>query len=162
VDRLRHEYEKHLRMTPARYLAAHTQVLAAAEELHVSADRFQAYSDAIWLRRASSPLPGRFSLGIAVLAERAQALSSVITTRIVDRPTADVDARSAGRVGVAQDQETETAGRPRQATAGEFPEPGITPARRFQYSFSPLFFSAMSPEWSELWMYVLRAGLSLL
>jgi hypothetical protein len=149
-------------LTAARYLAAHTQVLAAAEELHVSPDRFQAYSDAIWLRLASSPLPGRFSLGIAVLADRAQALSSVITTRIVDRPTADVDARSAGRVGVAQDQETETAGRPRQATAGEFPEPGITPARRFQYSFSPLFFSAMSPEWSELWMYVLRAGLSLL
>jgi hypothetical protein len=62
---------RHNRLTPARYLAAHTQVLAAAEELHVSPDRFQAYSDAIWLRLALSPLPGRFSLGIAVLAERA-------------------------------------------------------------------------------------------
>jgi hypothetical protein len=67
--------ELHLRhnsMTPARYLTAHTQVLAAAEELHVSPGRFDAYSDAIWLRLAFSPLPGRFSLAIAVLAERAE------------------------------------------------------------------------------------------
>ncbi|KRE67378.1 hypothetical protein ASG92_15385 [Arthrobacter sp. Soil736] len=67
--------ELHLRnnrMTPARYLTAHTQVLAAAEELHVSPGRFDAYSDAIWLRLALSPLPGRFSLAIAVLAERAE------------------------------------------------------------------------------------------
>jgi aminoglycoside/choline kinase family phosphotransferase len=66
--------ELHLRnnrMTPARYLTAHTQVLAVAEELHVSPVRFDAYSDAIWLRMAFSPLPGRFSLAIAVLAERA-------------------------------------------------------------------------------------------
>jgi hypothetical protein len=66
--------ELHLRnnrMTPARYLTAHTQVLATAEELHVHPDRFDAYSDAIWLRTALSPLPGRFSLAIAVLAERA-------------------------------------------------------------------------------------------
>lgn len=65
--------ELHLRrhrMTPARYLAAHTQVLAAAEKLHVSPDRFDAYSDAFWLRLALSPLPGRFSLAIGVLAER--------------------------------------------------------------------------------------------
>jgi hypothetical protein len=66
--------ELHLRrnrMTPARYLAAHTQVLAAAWNLHVSPDRFDAYSDAFWLRLALSPLPGRFSLAIGVLAERA-------------------------------------------------------------------------------------------
>ena len=66
--------ELHLRrnrMTPARYLAAHTQVLAAAEKLHVRPDRFDAYSDAFWLRLALSPLPGRFSLAIGVLAERA-------------------------------------------------------------------------------------------
>ncbi|MGY2744939.1 phosphotransferase [Arthrobacter sp. UYCu723] len=62
---------RHNRMTPARYLTAHTQVLAAAEELHVSPVRFDAYSDAFWLRLALSPLPGRFSLAIAVLTERA-------------------------------------------------------------------------------------------
>jgi hypothetical protein len=62
---------RHNRMTPARYLTAHTQVLATAEELHVSPARFDAYSDAIWLRLALSPLPGRFSLAIDVLAERA-------------------------------------------------------------------------------------------
>lgn len=65
--------ELHLRqneMTPARYLTAHTRVLAAAEELHVSPARLHAYSDANWLRLASSPLPGRFSLALAVLAER--------------------------------------------------------------------------------------------
>ena len=59
-------------MTPARYLTAHTQVLAVAEELRVSPARFDAYSDAIWLRLALSPLPGRFSLAIGVLAERAE------------------------------------------------------------------------------------------
>ena len=67
--------ELHLRnnrMTPARYLTAHTQVLAVAEELRVSPVRFDAYSDAIWLRLALSPLPGRFSLAIGVLAERAE------------------------------------------------------------------------------------------
>lgn len=67
--------ELHLRnnrMTPARYLTAHTQVLATAEELHISPDRFDAYSDAIWLRLALSPLPGRFSLASGVLAERAE------------------------------------------------------------------------------------------
>jgi hypothetical protein len=58
-------------MTPARYLTAHTQVLATAGDLHVSPDRFDAYADAVWLRLALSPLPGRFSLAIAVLAERA-------------------------------------------------------------------------------------------
>ena len=60
------------RMAPARYLTAHTQVLAAAEELHVSPSRFHAYSDAVWLRLASSPLPGRWSVAVAVLANRAK------------------------------------------------------------------------------------------
>lgn len=59
------------RMVPARYLAAHTQVLAVAEKLRVSPARFDAYSDARWLRLAFSPLPGRLSVALAVLAERA-------------------------------------------------------------------------------------------
>jgi hypothetical protein len=58
------------RMAPARYLTAHTQVMAAAEELHVSPARFHAYSDARWLRLANMPLPGRFSLALAVLTEK--------------------------------------------------------------------------------------------
>ncbi|MDQ0848248.1 hypothetical protein QFZ65_000186 [Arthrobacter sp. B3I9] len=58
-------------LAPSRYLTAHTQVLAAAEELLVSPERFRAYSDALWLRLASSPLPGRLSLALGVLAERA-------------------------------------------------------------------------------------------
>jgi Phosphotransferase enzyme family len=57
-------------LAPARYLTAHTQVLAVADELRVSPVRFRAYSDAIWLRLATSPLPGRFSLAIAALEER--------------------------------------------------------------------------------------------
>ena len=60
------------RMALARYLTAHTQVLAAAEELHVSPSRFHAYSDAIWLRLASSPISGRWSVAVAVLANRAK------------------------------------------------------------------------------------------
>ncbi|MET4096306.1 phosphotransferase [Arthrobacter sp. UYCu712] len=59
------------RLTPARYRTAHGHVLAAAEELGVSPDRFHVYSDVFWLRLAVSPLPGRLSLAIAVLAERA-------------------------------------------------------------------------------------------
>lgn len=39
--------------------------------LGVSSDRFEAYSDSIWLRLALSPLPGRFCPAIAVLAGRA-------------------------------------------------------------------------------------------
>lgn len=65
--------ELHLRqglLTPARYSTAHSQVLAAAEELHVGPGRFRAYSDALWLRLASSPLPGRMPLALDVLAER--------------------------------------------------------------------------------------------
>lgn len=67
--------ELHLRqnqMAPARYLIAHTKVLAVTEELHVSPQRFHAYSDAIWLRLGTSPLPGRLPLAVAVLAERQQ------------------------------------------------------------------------------------------
>lgn len=60
------------RMAPARYLTAHTEVLAAADGLHVTPGRFQAYSDAMWLRLASSPLPARWSVAVAVLADRAK------------------------------------------------------------------------------------------
>ncbi|MDQ0823267.1 hypothetical protein QFZ79_001009 [Arthrobacter sp. V4I6] len=75
--------ELHLRqdrLTRPRYLTAHEQVLTAAEDLHVSPGRFHAYSDAIWFRFASSPLPGRTSLALAVLEERAND-SSAATTR---------------------------------------------------------------------------------
>ena len=58
------------RMTPERYLTAHTQILAAAGELHVSPDRFHAYSDGVWLRLACSPLPVRSAMALAVLDER--------------------------------------------------------------------------------------------
>ncbi len=57
------------RISPARYLTAHTQVLCAAEELHVTPARLRAYSEARWLRLAYMPLPGRFSMVLAVLAE---------------------------------------------------------------------------------------------
>ncbi|WP_240689747.1 phosphotransferase [Arthrobacter sp. PAMC25564] len=59
------------RLAPARYLTAHRQVIAAADRLQVSPDRFRAYSDAAWLRLACSPLPGRLSLALAALDERA-------------------------------------------------------------------------------------------
>lgn len=58
------------RMEPGRYRTAHAQVLAAAEELHVSPERFHAYSDARWLRLAYMPLRRRCSLVLAVLAEK--------------------------------------------------------------------------------------------
>ncbi|MGO4806970.1 hypothetical protein AB4089_17810 [Arthrobacter sp. 2MCAF15] len=58
------------RMTPERYEMAHTQILAAADELHVSPSRFHAYSDGAWLRLACSPLPVRSALAFAVLEER--------------------------------------------------------------------------------------------
>jgi len=54
-----------------RYLAAHSRILAAAGELHVSPDRFRAYSDGAWLRLACSPLPRRSAMALAVLDERA-------------------------------------------------------------------------------------------
>ena len=59
------------RITPTRFLAAHRQVMAAAGRLPVSEPRFRAYSDAAWLRLACSPLPGRLSLALAALEERA-------------------------------------------------------------------------------------------
>ncbi|MFF2246690.1 phosphotransferase [Arthrobacter sp. NPDC058130] len=60
-----------------RYLAAHTRILAAAEELHVSPDRFHAYSDGSWLRLACSPLPKPSAIALAVLDERAARLPLV-------------------------------------------------------------------------------------
>lgn len=59
------------RITPARYLTVHNHILAAAEELHVSPDRFQIYSDVAWLRKACSPLPRRSSMALAILTARA-------------------------------------------------------------------------------------------
>jgi aminoglycoside/choline kinase family phosphotransferase len=59
-------------LTPARYVEAHTAVMAVAEHLRVSAGRFETYSDASWLRLACSPLPARSNLATAVLEERAQ------------------------------------------------------------------------------------------
>ncbi|MEY9778400.1 phosphotransferase [Arthrobacter sp. MW3 TE3886] len=57
-------------LTPARYLKAHTEVLAVAEQLQVSPDRFDAYSDARWLRLACSSLPSGSTLATHVLEER--------------------------------------------------------------------------------------------
>jgi aminoglycoside/choline kinase family phosphotransferase len=59
------------RMSLDRYLAVHSRILAAADELRVSADRFHAYSDGAWLRLACSPLPKRSAMALAVLDERA-------------------------------------------------------------------------------------------
>jgi hypothetical protein len=59
------------RIAPARYLTVHNQVLAAAEELHVSPGRFQTYSDVVWLRKACSALPRRSSMALTILAARA-------------------------------------------------------------------------------------------
>lgn len=59
-------------MSPARYLTAHNQVLAVADELHVNPDRFHAYTDTLWLREALIPLPGHLVLATAVLAGRAE------------------------------------------------------------------------------------------
>lgn len=57
-------------LTPARYLKAHTEVLAVAEQLQVSPDRIGAYSDARWLRLACSSLPSGSTLATHVLEER--------------------------------------------------------------------------------------------
>jgi hypothetical protein len=65
-----HRRRNHL--SSARYLTAHNQVLAVAEELNVNPDRFHAYSDTIWLREALVPLPGRLAMATAVLDERAK------------------------------------------------------------------------------------------
>jgi Ser/Thr protein kinase RdoA (MazF antagonist) len=64
-------HARHTRTSLERYMAAHTRVLAAAEELHVSPDRFHAYSDGAWLRLACSPLPRRSRMALAVLEKRA-------------------------------------------------------------------------------------------
>lgn len=58
-------------ISPDRYMAAHTRIVAAAEDLHVSPDRFHAYSDGVWLRLACSPFPNRSARALAVLGERA-------------------------------------------------------------------------------------------
>ncbi|MFF2029347.1 hypothetical protein [Arthrobacter sp. NPDC058192] len=60
------------RMSSARYQRAHSQVLVAAEELHVNPDRFYAYTDTLWLRAALVPRPGRLATATAVLDERAK------------------------------------------------------------------------------------------
>jgi aminoglycoside/choline kinase family phosphotransferase len=59
-------------LAPARYITAHTAVMAVAEQLHVSPGRLDAYSDATWLRLACSVLPARSNLATGVLRERAQ------------------------------------------------------------------------------------------
>jgi aminoglycoside phosphotransferase (APT) family kinase protein len=59
-------------LTPERYAVAHTAVMAAAEQLQVSQGRFDAYSDASWIRLACSSLPARSNLATGVLEERAQ------------------------------------------------------------------------------------------
>jgi aminoglycoside/choline kinase family phosphotransferase len=59
-------------LTPERYVAAHTAVMAAAEQLQVSQGRLDAYSDASWLRLACSSLPARSNLATGVLEERAR------------------------------------------------------------------------------------------
>ncbi|MCU1548217.1 MAG: hypothetical protein JWO29_1168 [Arthrobacter sp.] len=64
------------RMSPERYLTAHREVLAVAEELQVSPSRFQAYSDAIWLRLACAALPTRSSVATTILSERISAASA--------------------------------------------------------------------------------------
>jgi aminoglycoside/choline kinase family phosphotransferase len=66
------------RTSRGRYAAAHSRILAAAEELDVTPDRFHAYSDGAWLRLACSPLPKRSAMALAVLDERA-ALSSFVS-----------------------------------------------------------------------------------
>lgn len=58
-------------LTPARYLTAHTQVMAASEDLHVSPARFRAYADATCIRLAClySFRPGLASLAASFLDE---------------------------------------------------------------------------------------------
>ncbi len=59
-------------LTPERYLAAHTQVLTASKDLHVSPDRFHAYADATRIRLAClySFRPGLGAVASALLDER--------------------------------------------------------------------------------------------
>lgn len=60
-------------LTPERYLVAHTQVLAASEDLHVSPARFHAYADATRIRLAClySFRPGLGSVASSLLDEQA-------------------------------------------------------------------------------------------
>ena len=67
-------------LTPARYLKAHTEVLAVAEQLQVSPDRFDAYADARWLRLACSSLPSGSSLATRVLEDRVKLRQSFGST----------------------------------------------------------------------------------
>ncbi|MET4096866.1 phosphotransferase [Arthrobacter sp. UYCu712] len=69
-------------LTPARYLKAHAEVLAVARHLQVSPARFDAYSDACWLRFACSSLPSRSSLATAVLNERIKHHESLGSTTL--------------------------------------------------------------------------------
>jgi aminoglycoside phosphotransferase (APT) family kinase protein len=57
-------------LTPARYLKAHTEVLAVAAQLQVNPNRLDTYTDANWLHVACSSLPSRSSLATRVLKER--------------------------------------------------------------------------------------------
>ncbi|MGY2744909.1 phosphotransferase [Pseudarthrobacter sp. O4] len=70
-------------LTPARYLKAHTEVLAVAEQLQVSPDRLDAYADARWLRLACSPLPSGSSLATRVLEQRVKHRQSFGSTTLV-------------------------------------------------------------------------------
>lgn len=60
-------------LTPERYLVAHTQVVAAANDLHVSPARFYAYADATRIRLAClySFRPGLGSVASSLLDEQA-------------------------------------------------------------------------------------------
>jgi hypothetical protein len=67
-------------LTPARYFRAHMEVLAVAEQLQVSPDRLDTYTDACWLHLACSSLPSRSSLGTRVLEERVNHRQSIEST----------------------------------------------------------------------------------
>ena len=73
-------------LTPPRYAEAHAAVMEIAEQLQVSAGRFETYSDASWLRLACSPLPARSNLATAVLEERAQRGESFGNTILAGSP----------------------------------------------------------------------------
>ncbi len=58
-------------LSPPRYRRAHAHVLAVANQLDVTPERFETYSDACWLRLACASLPSRTALALGVLDERA-------------------------------------------------------------------------------------------
>jgi aminoglycoside/choline kinase family phosphotransferase len=66
-------------LTPSRYVKAHTEVMAVAEQLQVSPDRFITYGDARWLRFACSSLPSG-QLATLVLQERVKQHKSTSAT----------------------------------------------------------------------------------